>query len=31
MERAASNWDGNDPVRDAQALLPAEARSPREN
>ena len=31
MERAASNWDGNDPVRDAQVLLPAEARSPREN
>jgi catechol 2,3-dioxygenase-like lactoylglutathione lyase family enzyme len=30
MERAASDWDGSDPIRDAIALLPAEMRPPSE-
>lgn len=30
MEQAAQDWDGNDPIRDAIALLPAQMRPPTE-
>ena len=30
MEKAAATWKGEDPIRDALALLPAEMRPPRE-